>query len=258
MGFGAEFGRGLRAYSEAHRVIFKYKLTKYLWLPGIVTLVYTTVFFAIIWHFSQRIAAEADSYPAWLRWMGDFTYWFLKSVYWVAAIFVFWVSLKYVLQVLLSPILSNLSVAVEKRVWGQEPDPITWGEFFQDMGRSLMLAIRNGVIEISLCLVVGFIPGVGQVAGLLISSYFYGFGYMDYVLERKRMSIPQAVAFCRAHKGLAVGIGMVNNLLMLVPFVGWVLAPTYATVAATLETLRILSPQDTRQLDAFTTKTVPQ
>jgi CysZ protein len=213
------------------------------------------VFFGFTLHFAGRIASEADAYPAWLSWMGDFTQWFLKSVYWVVASFLFLASLKYVLQVLLSPILSNLSVAVEKCVWGMEPDKITWKEFFQDMGRSLMLAIRNVVIELSLCLVLAFIPGVGQIGGLLVSSYFSGFGYMDYVLERKKMTIPQAVSFCRAHRGLAVGIGIVNNLLMLIPFVGWVITPTYATVAATMETLRILSPQDAKRFDAFVAPT---
>lgn len=239
------------AYREAHKIIFKYKLANYLWIPGIVTLVYTTLFFAVVKHYSDRIAAEAADYPSWLSWMGDFTYWFLESVYWVAAIFLFMASLKYVLQVLLSPILSNLSVAVERKVWGQEPDPFTLKEFLQDMGRSLLLAIRNSTIEFVLSIILAFIPGVGQVAGLLVSSYFYGFSYMDYVLERKRMTISQAVAFGRAHRGLAVGIGLVNNLLMLIPFLGWVIAPTYATVAATMETLRILNPQDESRLDLF-------
>jgi CysZ protein len=251
MGFQAEFGSGVKAYGEAHKVLIKYKLSKYLWIPGIVTVVYTILFFWIALHFSNRISAEADSYPSWLSWMGSFIYWFLETVYWVAAVFVFMASLKYFLQVLLSPILSNLSVAVEQRVWGREPDPITWKEFFQDMGRSLRLAIRNVFLEIVICIGLGFIPGVGQIGGFVVSSYFSGFGYMDYVLERKRMSIPQAVAFCREHKGLAIGLGSMNNLFMLIPFVGWVLTPTYATVAATLETLRILEPQDGARIDKF-------
>jgi CysZ protein len=236
MSFGTEFGRGLKAYREAHTVIFKYKLTKYLWIPGIVTLVYTIAFFFLLLVLLGRIPDEAVDYPGWLNWMGGFTPWFVKIVFWVLSILVFIGSLKYVLQVLLSPILSQLSEAVEKKVWGQEISPITWKEFLHDMGRSLLLAIRNSIIELFTCLILGFIPGVGQIGQVLVSSYYYGFGFMDYVLERKKMTISQSVAFCRKHKGLAVGIGIVNCLMMLIPFVGWVLAPTYATVAATLET----------------------
>jgi CysZ protein len=183
--------------------------------------------------------------------MGDITHWFVRVVYWSLAVLLYWASLKYVLQVLLAPILSNLSVAVERKLWGREPDPFTVKEYLQDMGRSLLLSIRNSVIEIVLCLFVGFLPGIGQVGGIVISSYFYGFGYMDYVLERKKYNIPQAVAFVRQHKGLAIGLGCVAALMMLVPVIGWVLAPTYATVAATLETLRIMEPSEAGRLDLF-------
>jgi CysZ protein len=240
MGFTAEFGRGIKAYGEAHSVIFRYKLTRYLIIPGIVTILYSVLYFWLAAHFAGRISDEAASYPWWLSWMGDVTEWFVKAVYWVAAVGFFFLSLKYVVQVILAPILSNLSVAVERKVLGMEPVAITWKESIQDIGRSLSLAIRNSIHELFTCLALGFVPVVGQVGCIAVSSYFYGFGYMDYVMERKRMTIPQSVAFCREHKGLAMGLGVVMYLMMLVPVIGWMLAPTYATVAATLETLRIL------------------
>ena len=66
------------------------------------------------------------------------------------------------------------------------------------------------------------------------------------------MTIKQSVAFCRQHKGLAIGLGVVMYFLMLIPIVGWAFAPTYATVAATLETLRILKETNTgQQEDVF-------
>lgn len=240
MSVSKEFSRGMSAYGEAHKVIFKYKLAHYLLIPAVITVLYCGLYFFLAAHFAGRMSDEADSYPWWLSWMGAITHWFVKAVYWVAAVGFFFVSLKYVVQVILAPILSNLSVAVEKRVLGQETPEITWKEALQDMGRSLRLSIRNSVIEIAGCLAMNFVPGIGQLGAVALSSYFYGFGYMDYVLERKRMNIPQAVAFVRQHKGLAMGLGFVMYLLMLIPVVGWAIAPTYATVAATLETLRIM------------------
>lgn len=252
MSFQSEFSRGLKAYGEAHTVLFKYKLTKYLIIPGIITVVYSVVFFWIATYFAGSISTEADSYPWWLSWMGDAVKWFMRTVYWVAMVGFFFISLKYVVQVILAPILSNLSVAVEKKVLGLNPPEITWKEAIQDIGRSLTLAIRNSIHEFFTCLVLGFIPGVGQVASIAVSSYFYGFGYMDYVMERKRMTIPQSVKFCREHKGLAIGLGLVMYVMMFIPIVGWAFAPSYATVAATLETLRILKETNTgEQGDVF-------
>jgi CysZ protein len=200
-------------------------------------------FFWVTGYFAGRIATEADAYPFWLAWMGKFTHWFLKSIYWVAIVFFFFASLKYILQVLLSPLLSNLSVAVEKKILGSEPPALNWKETLQDIGRSLKLAIRNFLHELLYCFVLNFVPLVGQVGCVIISAYYYGFGYMDYVLERKRMSVKEAVSFTKKHKGTAIGIGIVMNFMMLIPFVGWIVAPTYATVAATLQTLRLLGYQ---------------
>lgn len=252
MSFQTEFSRGIKAYSEAHTVIFKYKLTKYLIIPAIVTVIYSGLFFWLASSVAGSISTDAESYPWWLSWMGSAIKWFMKTVYWVAVAAFFFISIKYVVQVVLAPILSNLSVAVEKKVLGLETPEITWKEAIQDIGRSLLLAIRNSIHEFFTCLALGLLPGVGQIASIAVSSYFYGFGYMDYGMERKRITIKQSVAFCRQHKGLAIGLGVVMYFLMLIPIVGWAFAPTYATVAATLETLRILKETNTgQQEDVF-------
>lgn len=258
MGVKEDFFQGLSSYRTAHQVIVKHRLFRYVWIPGIITLVYTLGFFRIAYSISATIDQRASAYPGWLNWMGDFTYWFLEGLYWVVAILVFFASIKYVLQVALAPVLSNLSVAIEKLLWGLEPDALSWKEVFQDIWRSLMISLRNILLELFFGILLSFIPIVGPVIAFFISSYYSGFGYMDYVLERKKMTVSQAVAFGRAHRALVTGIGTVNNLVMLIPFLGWFVAPAYATVAATIETLRILNPEDKDRIDAFVLKSEPQ
>lgn len=240
MNFNNELVGAFKSYGEAHKVLFKYRLTKYLWIPGIITILYCVLFFWLTSYLSGRIATEADAYPGWLSWMGWFTSWVLKGIYWVATVFFFFASLKYILQVILSPLLSNLSVAVEKSLTGLEPDELKWKEMLQDIWRSLRLAIRNFFHELFYSLVLNFVPGIGQIGAFIISAFYYGFGYMDYVLERKRMTVKESVKFAKQHRGAAIGLGLVMNVMMLIPFAGWIIAPTYATVAATLQTLRLL------------------
>jgi CysZ protein len=69
---------------------------------------------------------------------------------------------------------------------------------------------------------------------LLIECYYYGFAMLDYSMERMKMSVPRSINYIGNHKGLAIGNGMVFYLLHLLPIVGWVLAPSYAVVAATI------------------------
>ena len=75
---------------------------------------------------------------------------------------------------------------------------------------------------------------VVPVTTLLVECYYYGFSMLDYSCERHRLSPSESISFIGKHKGLAIGNGMVFYLMHVVPFVGWVLAPAYAVVAATI------------------------
>ena len=48
------------------------------------------------------------------------------------------------------------------------------------------------------------------------------------------MSMFQSIDYIGKHKGLAIGNGVVFYLMHAVLFVGWVLAPAYAVIAATI------------------------
>ena len=57
---------------------------------------------------------------------------------------------------------------------------------------------------------------------------------LDYSSERNNLSAMQSIQFIGRHKGLAIGNGFVFYLMHLVPIIGWLLAPSYAVIAATL------------------------
>jgi len=57
---------------------------------------------------------------------------------------------------------------------------------------------------------------------------------LDYSMERHKKTAAESIYYIGHHKGLAIGNGIVFFLMHLLPFVGWVLAPAYAVVAATL------------------------
>ena len=56
----------------------------------------------------------------------------------------------------------------------------------------------------------------------------------DYSAERHKLSPSQSIEFISQRKGLAIGNGMVFYLMHLLPVLGWILAPAYAVIAATL------------------------
>jgi CysZ protein len=238
----SEFSSGMGAYSRAHTVIFKYNLSKYLIIPGIVCIAYSAIFLAVAGGTGAFVAVDAADLPSYLSWLGDAANWVARALYWIVLIFLFYITFRYVIQVILSPYLSKLSEVVEARVTGQQPPKLGWNEYFQDMIRAFKLAIRNVIRELFYCLILSFVPVVGTLACFFVSSYYMGFGFIDYTLERHRIKSKDSAVFCRKHRGLTVGIGTIANLGMLVPVIGWLIIPTYATVASTLETIKYLPP----------------
>jgi CysZ protein len=240
MSFSSEVGKGFRAYSEANKVILKYKLLGRLWLPGLLSVAFALGYAILAIWYGSTFSRDGKDYGWILSWMGSFAYWVAIVAYAAAAVILFWISFKFIIQVLLSPVLSKISTDVEYLLMGKEPPKLTWKEGLEDFGRAMRLALRNLLHELFYGFLAGLIPVAGSVIGFGVSSYYTGFGYMDYTLERHRYSFAQSVLFLRQNRGLSVGIGAVANLGMMVPVVGWFVVPTYATVAATLETMRLL------------------
>ena len=75
---------------------------------------------------------------------------------------------------------------------------------------------------------------------LMIAFYFYGFSFMDYASERRRLTVKESVHFTRKHFVTAYVLGAVYGGLFFISNFGMamepgvVLAPILGTVAGTI------------------------
>jgi CysZ protein len=118
--------------------------------------------------------------------------------------------------------------------------PFSFTQLIKDIIRGIKLALRNTLWQtlytVSI-LLLSLIPVVGWFTpffALLIECYFLGFSMLDYSCERHKLSTIESIAFIGKHKGLAIGNGIVFYLMHMVIIVGWILAPSYAVIAATI------------------------
>ena len=44
---------------------------------------------------------------------------------------------------------------------------------------------------------------------MLVAFYYYGFGFIDFMNERRRLTITESVKFVKKHKGFAIALGLV-------------------------------------------------
>jgi CysZ protein len=146
---------------------------------------------------------------------------------------------KYLFLIIGSPLFAYLSEKTEA-IMENKDFPFSFSQLIKDIGRGIKLALRNTlwqtVYTLSI-LILSFIPFFGwftPLFALLIECYYLGFSMLDYSCERNKLSTSQSVAFISKHKGLAIGNGIVFYMMHLVVIVGWILAPSYAVVAATI------------------------
>lgn len=145
---------------------------------------------------------------------------------------------KYIILILLSPIFSLLSERTEEIV-NNKQYPFHIGQFLKDILRGSVIAIRNLILEMLIIAILGIV-GIfsGPLAIIItpiiwvIGAYFYGFSMIDYVCERRKLSISEGIRLIRKRRFLAIGNGGMYSLIEMIPLVGIIVAPINAVVGA--------------------------
>jgi len=233
-----------QSYIKAHSFIKTHKLWKWIIIPGIL---YMALFIFSIYFFGKTATSTVDHFSSLLKdWVQRIDLgWvsFLISIagllLWLLLMLFYFSLFKFLFLIIGSPLFAYLSEKTESIMDGKD-FPITLGQLLKDIVRGVRLALRNTlwqtVYTIAIIL-LSFIPLFGWAAPILslfIECYYYGFSMLDYSCERNKLSTSQSIHFISNHKGLAIGNGFIFYLMHLLPFVGWVLAPSYAVVAATI------------------------
>lgn len=147
---------------------------------------------------------------------------------------------KYIVLIVLTPVLSTLSFRVENIMTGNRY-PFNKSQFINDIYRGINFSMRNLALQMitimiwyGISMVISPLQKITTVVVFLIGSYYYGSAVMDFTNERRRLSLEDSVQFNWKRKGFTFGIGLIFYSLFYVSFVGIVLGPVLATVASTL------------------------
>lgn len=148
--------------------------------------------------------------------------------------------MKYVILIIMSPVLAYISEKTEAILTNEEI-PFNLTQFLKDVVRGVFFALRSLTAELIIILGIGaigfFIPLAFPFIPLflfIVNCFYIGVSLMDYVAERRRLSVRQSMYFMRRNKGTLIGLGCMFNLIYLLPFIGMVVAPINGVVAAVL------------------------
>lgn len=236
----------IQAYFQTHRFIIKHRLWKWILVPGFI---YCILFFLGAWLYLKSSNYAIDLVllktgakewiqkmeNSWLSWLMIF----VQIILYLVLLLFYFSLFKYMFLIVGSPLFAYLSEKTEAIMEGSD-FPFSFSQLIKDILRGIRIALRNmlwqTVYAVSI-FILAFIPVIGWITpliALLVECYYLGFSMLDYSCERHKLSTSQSIAFIGRHKGLAIGNGMVFYMMHLIPFLGWILAPSYAVIAATI------------------------
>jgi CysZ protein len=221
-------------------------LWKWIIIPGI----FYAMLFTISMYFFGKSATAVISYltidtglQSWLNklessWIGFF-FTVASVILWLILMLLYFSLFKYIWLIIGSPVFSFLSEKTASIIEGKNI-AFNFRQYLIDVVRGVRMAVRNTLWQTVYVLSIMFLsllPFVGWATPLLaiiIECYYYGFSMLDYSCERNKMSAGKSIDFIGHHKGLAIGNGIVFYLMHFVVGIGWVFAPAYAVIAATI------------------------
>jgi CysZ protein len=236
-----DFITGVRCYLDVHSFISKNRLTHYLLIPGLISILYLTIIIILGFVYLGLVAdyIMKNWLPGYLH--GNIMELFLLILLWILLLLLLFITYRHVVLALLAPVLTLLSEKTECRVTGGAAVPFQLKQALIDLIRGIRINLRIMILSIFFSLaawLLVLIPVIGAFLSLVVSfyiqSYYGGFALVDYTLERRRLSVRESIAFVKQRRAWITGIGAGFFLLSLIPLIGWFLAPTYGTVAATL------------------------
>lgn len=220
---------GLDYFAEGFRLIRQPGLRLFVIAPLIInTLVFYWMVTASYELFGGWMTALMEWLPSWL----SFLEWLFWPLYAVAIIMILAYCFVAVANLIGSPFYGILSEKVEQHLTGKklESDD-SWKALVATIPRSIAREIHKLIYYIPraiLLLILGFIPGVNLVAGVLwfgFSSWMMTLQYVDYPADNNNMSFAHLKRFAAERRWPSLSFGMLVYAVAMVPIVNLIAVP---------------------------------
>ncbi|MES2589358.1 MAG: EI24 domain-containing protein [Bacteroidota bacterium] len=206
---------GIQSFWQAFLFIKKHKLYWYGIIPAILMLGIYKLGYEIKDHI----------FTTDLHTINDIVWYIIQLFFEISLAMLLMNFSKYLVVALLSPLLAFLSQKTEQIVTGNRY-VFNRQQFILDVKRAIIIVSRNFMWYYFFFLIVVIISFIGWknpkdspvfYITYFIGFYYYGFSFIDYINERRKLSVNESIIFIRKHRGLALGIGAIYSLLIFVP-----------------------------------------
>ncbi|BDD09124.1 hypothetical protein FUAX_15560 [Fulvitalea axinellae] len=237
-----DFLKAVYAYKRAYIFLKGNRLGSWLVWPALANLILFVGLGVGAWFTSGTIVDyflslwDVDLSEVWSGYVHLFLVFFAR----ITTAFIYLKLYRYIMLILFAPILAIQAEKFQRVIYGGS-EKFVFSSFIKEAKRGVVVSVRNLFMELAWTLgllVLSFaVPILSPVFAVMIfvtESYYFGFSMLDYSWILARMSPKQSYSYIKSRRGLAVGNGMIFNLLLLVPLFGALFGPALALAAALL------------------------
>ena len=183
--FFKEFGRGVKSYGLAFKMLFASRFAWFMVFPILAWLLFFLLGGWLVAWFGNPVEewirqgiTDWVGHISWLQNAGAFVAFVFKLLLRIGYFLLFVSVGGYLVLIVLSPVFSWLSERTETALTGKDY-PFRLGRFLREMLRGILIALRNTFFQLLvsfILMLVSFIPLVGLVSPFLLflsSAYFY-------------------------------------------------------------------------------------
>lgn len=258
--FFKEFGRGVTAYGPAFRMLFSKRFAWFLVFPVISWLLFFLLGFWVVDWVEEFFFSWVEGLIAGVAWLDKSGVVFLFVLRLLLRLAYFWLFLSiggYVVLIVLSPVFSWLSERAENAWTGQEYKT-TFGILLRGTWRGILISLRNTIFQTLVSVVLfffSFVPVLGMLSPILLflsASYFYGFSFVDYTIERRYMQVKTSVRYVNRNIGFVMGIGLPFAAALLLPFGRFIVCGFISLVSVIAATIAVCHEDTKKELPEST------
>ena len=241
----AKFWLGVRLYGKAFSFTERHNLWKYYFLPAFLNvLIFVSVGIAGYFFVNDTINWLESLFgldnP--ITWWQEILHYVVKILVGLIAFLIYFKSYKYLMLILLAPVLSIVASKVQEILHPERlNEDFDFPQFLHDLKRGLTINLTNLIIELSITipliligLFASFLSPFTTILIILVESYFLGFGMIDLRNEFMKLDVKESRAVVKKHRPFAVGVGMTMYFMIWIPFLGILFAPIWACISAGL------------------------
>lgn len=227
---------------NAPSVIRECKLRWGYFIGGLIGIVIFAIVYFLASFIGEKIFLEIKTYFN-LDNGSNIIYLGIISVVRVLLILVYYFFFRTILLIILSPFLSYFSEKVEKTLNGVEYS-FSFRDNIRFIKRGIVIALKNFFKEIFFTIIiaiVGFFPLFSifvPILLFLIQSYFIGYSFIDYTLERSGFNEKESNRFVKSNIFSTTLGGAVFTFIYFIPVIGIFIAPLIMVVSFTTLTLK--------------------